>query len=275
MSIQIAFSTNAFRSYIIERSLQLISQIGYTGVEIMCDTPHAFPPLSKEKLSSIKKTLRNENLRISNLNGFMMCAVKDFHHPSWIEKDEGFRQKRVIHTINCLKLAKQLGAKTVSTEPGGPLDGLTEKKGLELFRYGMEQVIPVAEKLKIKLLIEPEPGLLLENSSQFLRFISQFDTKYVGLNFDIGHFYCVKEEPTELLKTLKDYTAHIHLEDIPKNRMHTHLIPGHGAIDFEAIFNVLHNIDYKGFVTVELYPYQDKPEDAAKSALSFLKSFLC
>ncbi len=271
--MKFAFSTNAYRKYTIEQSILSINSAGYQAVELMCDIPHAFPPVSKKIVTLIKDTLRKKKMKISNLNGFMMSAIGDFHHPSWIEKNHLERQKRIDHTINCLKLAKDLGARTVSTEPGGPLNGISEKKGLELFKAGIDQVLPVAEKTRVKLLIEPEPELLLENSRQFLEFISQFDTKYLGLNFDIGHFYCVNEDPAELIISLKDYISHIHLEDISKTRVHKHLIPGTGSINFQSIFDALDIIDYKGFVTVELYPYQDDPEQAAKKTMKFLKSF--
>ncbi|MBI4131260.1 MAG: sugar phosphate isomerase/epimerase [Nitrosarchaeum sp.] len=270
--MKFSFSTNAYRNYSIEDSIHSISSVGYTAIELMCDIPHAFPPLSAEKIDSIKKTLHENQMEISNLNGFMMCAVNDFHHPSWIEKNPNERNARIQHTKYCLELAKELGVKTVSTEPGGPLLGLSEKEGLELFYDGLNEVIDVAEKNRVKLLIEPEPGLLIENSSQFLNFISRFNTKYLGLNFDVGHFFCVGERPDKLIKTLADFIDHIHLEDIAESREHKHLIPGHGAVDLKNVFNAINDIDYRNYVTLELYPYLDNPENAAKEAMQFIHS---
>lgn len=270
--MKLSFSTNAYRNYSIEDSIRSISSVGYTAIELMCDTPHAFPPLSAEKINSIKKTLQENQMKISNLNGFMMCAVNDFHHPSWIEKNQKERNIRIQHTKYCIELASKLGVKTVSTEPGGPLLGLSEKEGLELFYDGLNEVIPVAEKNNVKLLIEPEPGLLIENSSQFLNFMSRFNTKYLGLNFDVGHFFCVGEKPDELIKTLADFISHIHLEDIAESREHKHLIPGHGAIDLKKVFDAISDIDYKNYITIELYPYLDNPENAAKEAMQFIHS---
>ena len=116
--MKLSFSTNAYRNYSVEDSIRSISSVGYTAIELMCDTPHAFPPLSTEKIDSIKKTLQENQMEISNLNGFMMCAVNDFHHPSWIEKNLKERNTRIQHTKYCLELAKERGVKTVSTEPG-------------------------------------------------------------------------------------------------------------------------------------------------------------
>ena len=272
--MKLAFSTNAYRKYTIEESIKSISKAGYSVLELMCDEPHAFPPLSMEKIKSIQKTLKDENMEISNLNGFMLCAIQDFHHPSWIEKDKEQRQMRIEHTKNCIKLAKQLGVSTVSTEPGGPKTGLSTKQELELFEKGIKQVLEVAEDNKVKLLIEPEPDLLIENSSQFLNFFSRFDTKFLGLNFDIGHFFCVGENPSMLIKDLREYIDHIHLEDISVSRIHQHLIPGKGVIDFKSIFDSIKEINYDGYVTIELYPYQANPDLAAKNALEFLKPLL-
>ena len=272
--MKLAFSTNAYRNYSLEDSITSIKCAGYNAVEIMCDTPHAFPPISDEKIISIKESLKKNSISISNLNGFMMKAIQDYHHPSWIEESTSYRQKRIEHTKNCLKLAHLLGAKTVSTEPGGPKTNQTTEKELELFRQGLLEILPLAEELQIHLLIEPEPKLLIENSNQFLNFIEQFDSKYIGLNFDIGHFFCVNEDPAKLIHDMQEYIHHIHLEDINSSRIHHHLIPGHGSIDFKKIFHALNSINYNGFVTVELYPYQNNPQQAAVESFEFINSIL-
>jgi len=272
--MKFAFSSNAYRNYSIEECIDSIHLAGYDAIEIMCDIPHAFPPISDEKINSITNYLKKNSMSISNLNGFMMTAIKDFHHPSWIEESQNYRQKRIEHTKNCLKLAHCLGAETVSTEPGGPKTSQTPEKELELFQQGLLEVIPLAEELQICLLVEPEPDLLIENSNQFLNFIKKFDSKYLGLNFDIGHFFCVNEDPAKLIHKLQDYIRHIHLEDIDSSRKHYHLIPGHGSIDFKEIFSSLNSINYDEFITIELYPYQDNPQKAAIESITFLKSIL-
>jgi sugar phosphate isomerase/epimerase len=272
--MKLAFSSNAYRNYSIEECIDLIHVANYDGIELMCDTPHAFPPLSDEKIKCIKDSLKKNSMLISNLNGFMMTAIEDFHHPSWIEESKNYREKRIEHTKNCLKLASQLGANSVSTEPGGPKTSQTTEKELELFEHGLLEVLPLAEELKIHLLIEPEPELLIENSYQFKNFINKFDSEYLGLNFDIGHFFCANEDPANLIHELEDYIYHVHLEDIDFHRTHYHLIPGRGIINFKEVFDSLNYINYSGFVTVELYPYQNNPQEAAIESMTFLNSIL-
>ncbi len=275
--MKFAFSTNAFRRFSFAQAAQAVSKAGYQGVEIMCDTPHAFPgELTDHGLESIKKALLENGLEISNLNAFMMCAVKDFHHPSWIEEDEGFRQLRIQYTLDCIDLAHDLGAATISTEPGGPLEGMTMSKAKALYRFaqGLEQVLSRAEEKGVMVLIEPEPDLLIQTSDEFLGFMKDVSHPSLGLNFDIGHFYCVGEDPARVVEKLCSHTRHYHLEDIPETKEHRHILPGTGGIDIAGVLEAVRQTGYKEYVTVELYPYLEDPGDAAIRALDYIQGVL-
>jgi sugar phosphate isomerase/epimerase len=273
--IKLAFSTNAFKRYSLEDSIREIANVRYSGVEILCDVPHAYPPVFRDnQIGSLKKTLASLNMQISNLNAFTLYAIRDVYHPSWIDDS---RERRIEHTIDCIRLAKKIGAKHLSTEPGGPLPPQSaDVSQLEkMFLNGLTRVAKIAEEEDIKVLIEPEPGLLIQNSRQFKKFMTKIiNSKYIRLNFDIGHFYCVNEDPAKLVYELSDYIEHFHLADIANTRIHNHLIPGKGTIDFRPVFDAIDDIGYRGFVTVELYPYQDNPVQAAKEAYSYLCSIM-
>lgn len=271
--MKFAFSTNAFTNYSLTQSIEEISKIGYQGVEIMCDVPHAYPPdLNDEKIKEINKLLIRNKMQISNLNAFTLFGLGDTYHPSWIENAKNARDLRIKHTLDCINLAEKLGAKNISIEPGGPLEMPADReKYLKLFADGIRQVLPHAEKKRIKILVEPEPELLLESSAEYLHFMKEFDSEFLKLNFDIGHFYCVNEDPSALIQSLQEYIEHFHMADI-KNRKHFHLIPGHGSIDFRTVFATIDEIGYDGYVTVELYPYKTNPIEAASESMKYLKS---
>jgi sugar phosphate isomerase/epimerase len=269
--MKFAFSSNAYTNFSLLDSIIEIAKVGYKGIEIMCDYPHIFPlPLDYNIVTEIKNMVINNNIQISNLNAFTLFGIGDTYHPSWIEDDLEYRNLRIEHTINCIKLANCLGAKNISIEPGGPPDNLdSRERYLKVFIDGIKQVLPIAEEEKVKILVEPEPGLLLENSNEFLQFIKNFDSEYIGLNFDIGHFVCVDEDPSELVFKLANYIHHFHLADI-KNKIHYHLIPGSGSINFKKIIKSINEIGFDGFITVELYPYKDNPTEAALESLRYL-----
>jgi sugar phosphate isomerase/epimerase len=271
--MRFAFSTNAFTNYSLSQSIEKISRVGYEGVEIMCDIPHAYPPnLNEATINEINQSLINNKVQISNLNAFTLFGLGDTYHPSWIENEKKDRDLRIKHTIDCINLAQKLGAKNISIEPGGPVEfPANREKYLELFASGIREILPHAEEKRIKILIEPEPDLLLETSFEFLNFMKDFKSDYLKLNFDIGHFYCVSEDPSALIPRLAEYIEHFHMADI-KDRKHYHLIPGLGSIDFASVFESIDKINYNGFVTVELYPYKKNPIEAAETSMNFLNS---
>ena len=276
--MKLAFSTNAFKKYSLEEAIKVIAGLGYDGVEILADVPHAYPPLEESQIKSIKDTISNCKTEISNINSFTLYAITDVYHPSWIENDEALRELRIQHTIRCIELAKKIGAKSISTEPGGPVPVGRNNSDWdylkELFVKGLNRVAAIAEKMEVEVLVEPEPNLLLENSTQFLDVIKDIKSQQVKLNFDIGHFYCVDEDPAEIINKLSDCIGHFHLADIAIDRVHNHLIPGLGSIDFKSVFEAINEIGYKEFVTIELYPYQDNPVYAAESAFKYVKGIL-
>src|SRR5919202_6667068 len=84
--------------------------------------PHAYPLVFGDRqVDSLKSTLMSCDIQISNLNAFTLYAIGDVYHPSWIEDEQDAREQRIAHTIDCIRLAKRIGAKHLSTEPGGPL----------------------------------------------------------------------------------------------------------------------------------------------------------
>jgi len=269
--MQLAFSTNAYLNFSFAETVSRLATIGYRGVEIMADVPHAWPAyLLPEQKQAIRENLAKNNLAISNINSFMMHAVNDhrqkYWHPSWIEPDVNYRQVRIDHTKRALTLAKEIGATCITTEPGGPLEGRSWAECLKLFIEMLKPVVEHAEKEKVMLLIEPEPDLLIETADQYLEFASKIQSPYLGLNFDIGHSYCVKDDPAATVKRLGKLIRHVHLEDIAATRIHHHLIPGEGVIDFGATLSALKEIGYDGWVTIELYTCHENPDHAATVA---------
>lgn len=269
--MKFGYSTNAFVKHSLSEAIVTISDLGFGGVEIMADRPHLYPPdWDDASRSSLIELIAAKGLRVTNLNSFTLFAVGDTYLPSWIEPSAERRNVRVQHTLDCLKLANQLGCKNISVPPGGPLAGMERKEALRLFHRGLDSVIPLAENLGVKVLVEPEPDLLLENTPEFKEFIRDVRSSAIGINFDIGHFFCAGEDPSAAFEGLFDHVGHCHLEDIASDRRHYHLIPGKGAIDFGRVLRTIRNTGYDGDISLELYTYADNPQEAGAESLQFL-----
>lgn len=270
--MKFGYSTNAFVKFSLVEALEKIAGLGFRGVEVMCDRPHLYPPdFEKEDLAQIKGVIDDNGLKVTNLNSFTLFAIGDTHLPSWIETQEERREIRIRHTLACLKVAHYLGCENISVPPGGPVGDTSRKVAMSRFLRGLEKVLPLAEELKVKILVEPEPDLLVENSREFKAFKKDMKSAFVGLNFDIGHFFCAGENPSIAFQELFEWVGHVHLEDIAPTRVHEHLIAGHGAIQFLEIFQTMVRLGYSGDVSLELYPYVDRPEEAGRESLEYLR----
>ena len=274
--MKLAFSSNAYMHFSIEDTIRKVAELGYTGIEILADVPHAWPAnLLEERKQSIREHLEKYNLAIANINAFMMNAIGDprqpYWHPGWTDPDPHYRAIRREHTKRALQLAQDIGAPNITTEPGGLLaEGQTWKMGAQIFYDEIMLCVELAEQLQVLLLIEPEPELMIEKFDQYIEFTARIDSPWIGLNFDIGHAYCVSEDPQDWVEKMASHTRHYHFEDIAASRVHKHLIPGHGAIDFEATLGAIQKTGYDGWITVELYPYIDDPDEAAREAREYM-----
>ena len=272
--MKLAYSGNAYMRHSLDEAIRRIAALGYRGIELMADEPHLWPPTTtKQRRGEIRQQLADAGLAVSNVNAFMMNAVQDFWHPSWIESDPAYRRRRIDHTVAALRMARELGAPSITTEPGGPVaPGMARDWAMDVFVAGLGEALPVAEEIGVQLLVEPEPGLLIENADQYLELAGRLESPALGLNFDVGHFYCVGADLPETVRRLHHLTRHYHIEDIAATRVHEHLIPGRGAIDFEAVFESIRETGYDGWITVELYPYLDDPDAAGAETKRYLES---
>jgi len=273
--LKLAFSSNAFKKHSLEEAIRLISSIGYAGIEIMADVPHAYPPqLSASQRVAMRQLLSSLDLAVSNINAFTLFAAGDTYHPTFFEPDLAKRELRIIHSILAIELAGELGSNTVSLQPGGPLIGtsFTREQAAELFAQGLHRLLPAARSANVTLAIEPEPGLFIESASEYRQFKDQYfpDEPRVKMNCDVGHLFCVGDDPAEVLRIMSDDIAHVHLEDIGKNHVHQHLPLGDGAMDLAGIFAALDEIHYSGWVTVELYPYETSAARVAQAAWDYI-----
>ncbi|MEM1011599.1 MAG: sugar phosphate isomerase/epimerase [Planctomycetota bacterium] len=286
---RLAFSTNAFKKTSWEQAISDIAGCGYAGCEIMADQPHFTPfDMSTNEVISLGDALSDAGLRASNVNAFTgFFNAEPFPHgrptgdtysPTWIDDDPDGLTTRVDHTLASIRLAAAIGADTVSLQPGGPMIGRDASRDeLEArFADGIRRCLRTAKANDVTLAIEPEPGLLLETTPEYVAWKACYfdDEPSISMNFDVGHAFCVGEDPAATARDLVGQYTHVHLEDIAASRVHQHLVPGKGAIDFVALFAALSDVGYGGWVTVELYPFMDGPAGVAKDAIHFLEEQL-
>jgi len=273
--MKIGFSSNAYTRKSLTYAIQSISDIGYEGIEIVLDIPHAFLPISEATFQNIQKSLEKCKIKVTNLNANTVAGwyetktdVEKFE-PSLSNENEKLRRWRISYTKKAIDLASKLNASSISIT-SGLLNNL-QKNTLKNFQNSLKELANYAEKRNIKLAIEYEPGLLIGKADDVFPLTKEFSN--VGLNFDVCHAAVLGEQMSTVIEKFGKKIFHTHISDC-KNQKHFHLIPGKGTIDFEAMYSSLLKTGYSGFLTAELYTYSSEPEKAAKETLIHLKSLV-
>ena len=242
--MQLAFSSNAYLNYPLEETVVRIAAIGYRGMELLADVPHAWPAgLLPQRRREIRECLDRHGMTISNINGFMMNAVADPRQPYW--HPSGLNPIRTIapfaaNTPTGTATSKDLGSPSIQTEPGGPLEpGQSWQAAANIFYDEIMPCVELAEKLEVLLLIEPEPGLLIEQ----LRAIPGVHEphSFAVDRTELRHRPCLLRWRGPAGLDRPDVVAHEALSPgrHPRVAEHVHTIPGRGAIDFPAVLRRL------------------------------------
>lgn len=278
--MKLAFSTNAYTRFGVIEALRGIKSAGFSGVEILADVPHAYPPaITPELTSQIASELELLDLAVSNINcncsfGYWKDApAEPYFEPSLISPNPRHRADRSAMILRTLQFAKELGAANISITSGRMLGGMPPAPAARQFAESIRPILDRADQLAIDVGIECEPGLFLEYVAELREWIDRLAHPRLGANLDIGHSQVIGESIPEAVELLRGRIWNLHVEDIP-GRKHYHLIPGEGSLDWKALGAALQRIHYDRFLTVELYTHTANPQEAAEKSFEFLsKSF--
>ena len=268
------FSSNAFTKFNLCDTMEYLSKIGYEGIEIVLDSPHAFLPLRNDEIKKIQNSLNRNNLSVTNLNSNTVSgfsSIENPFEPSLSNENEKLRNWRISYTKQGIDLASLIDAPSLCITTG-LYNKQIQSIELENFKKSLMILSEYAEQKNISLAIEYEPGLLIANSNDVWKIISN-DFKNIGLNLDTCHAAVIGENIPEIINKFGKKIFHTHISDC-KNNIHFHLLPGLGEINFHEVFNSLKKINYDGFLTAELYPYFENPNDAASNAFIYLKNLI-
>ena len=122
------------------------------------------------------------------------------------------------------------------------------------FRQSLRRAFGVTQELGIRLLTEPVnsvdlPGIFLDDCGHVLQLIAAMPEIELGLQYDFYHAQMMGANIAEQLPAVIDHVGHIQFSDLPGRTE-----PGLGIIDFDALFALVDELAYPGYVGAEYFP---------------------
>jgi len=143
------------------------------------------------------------------------------------------------------------------------LDRVRDPRGGENFRRSIEELLQRAEALSLDLAVETVPDKpgneRFPDSREVADFVRSFDSPFVSVCLDLNHSN-LGEDLAQAAASCAGLISNIHVSD-NHGEEEEHLIPGEGAIDFDAALRAVSDAGYAGPVNLEVhvprYPTRD------------------
>ena len=271
MSLRFGYVSNGLSDHRLEDALELLAENGYKGIALTLDHIHfdPFAPRLRARAARVRAELEERGMScVVETGARFVLDPRRKHFPTLVSDG---RQKRVDLLCTAVDVAAELGAPVVSMWSGSIAPDESPERAWDLLVEGCERVLTHADEAGITLAFEPEPGMLVEQLSDYEELQRRLgNPPALGLTLDIGHIVCLEPmSVTECVRRGAPTLAHVHIEDMRRG-VHEHLMFGEGELDLDESLRVLSEIDYTGMVAVELSRHSHAAHEtvpAAKSAL--------
>lgn len=153
-----------------------------------------------------------------------------------------------------LEYADALGNELLHCMAGIKPEGLSFNLALDCYMENLDYAAQAAAQQNRIICIEPintydMPNYFLNYSEHAIEMISELAQPNLGLLYDIYHAQRMEGHLSQTIERLLPYIAHIQIANTP-GRHEPHL----GEINYNFIFHLLGQLEYKGWVGCEYHP---------------------
>jgi hexulose-6-phosphate isomerase len=231
---------------------KMLKDAGFEGVQ-----PHALMD-------------QEEVLRARDASGLVIPSVavgsetRTIGHP-----DPAIRGKAVKALKLALQDARRYGATMILAFAGGVDEKVGYAENWEHSQAGLREALPLAEELRIRISIENVWNNFLLSPLEMARYIDDFKSPWVGVNFDIGNIMYVGW-PEQWIHTLGKRIDLLHFKEFSRKKyeeegLHKGLQVEYleGDNNWPAIMRALDELGWAGWGVIET-PYRPPGVGAAE-----------
>ena len=261
---RLAICNETFRDWPFERACAAAAECGYAGVEI---APFTLAKRVTEISSARRRELRRqaEAAKLEVVGLHRLLAGTDGLHIA--TPDAAVRLATAEYLSALAEFCADLGGKILvfgSPKQRNLPPGVDFQQGLRLAADTLGRALPTLEKTGVTIALEPlapKTTTFLTTAAQAMELARLVGSPRCRLHLDCLAMSSETTPIPELLRTHRASLAHFHAND-PNGKG-----PGFGALDFGPILAALREIDYRGWVSVEVFDFSPGGERLARERM--------
>jgi sugar phosphate isomerase/epimerase len=266
--MRFAICNETFQDWPFEKAFAFARDLGYTGIEIAPFTiaTNAYD-ISPARREEVKRQAGEADLEVVGLH-WLLAKTNGYYLTT---PDAAVRTKTADYLGELTRLCRDLGGGLMVL--GSPLQrnllpGVSHDQALDLAADVLRRVVPTLEDCDVTIAVEPlgpQEGDFLNTAKLGVQLIEMVASPQVRLHLDVKAMSTESVPVPQLIRKHAAYLAHFHAND-PNKRG-----PGMGEVDFHPILEALGEIDYRGWVSVEVFDYEPGPERLARESIEYLQ----
>jgi len=269
--MKFAICNETFQDWPFDRAFAFAREIGYTGLEIAPFTIDTdVRNITAAKRAEVKQLAEQNDLQVIGLH-WLLAKTTGYYLTT---PDKAVRDATRDYLKELARCCRDLGGTLMVL--GSPLQrillpNVTIDEAMKYAADVIQGAMPVFEEVGVTLALEPlspEWGRFLNTAAEGVQLMEMVGSPNCRLHLDC---IAMSTEPTpipELLRLYQREMHHLHVND-PNKRG-----PGMGELDFHPIFAALGEIDYQGWVSVEVFDYEPGSERLARESIEYMQQVL-
>jgi sugar phosphate isomerase/epimerase len=258
-----------FQGWKLEDTFAHAARLGYAGVEI---APFTIAPsvtdISAGERQRIRAAAARNRIEIAGIHWVLVKPEGLYINHS----DASIRDRTATYFCALVDFCADLGGKVMvvgSPKQRNVLPGVTAEQAadwaLGIFRDSVKR----AEERAVTICFEPLAPAetnFINTAVEAIQFVQRLSSPSFKIILDVKAM-CSESKPIpEIIRDSWPHFAHFHAND--KNLKG----PGFGEVDFKPIAAALKDVGYSGYVSVEVFKFEEGPEAIASRSLDYLKT---
>lgn len=264
-----AICNETFEGWDHGRVCETVAALGYGGLEI---APFTLAPLitdvSARERSELRRQAETAGLRIIGLH-WLLAKTHGFHLTS---PEAAVRKRTGDYLAELARAAADLGGDILVL--GSPMqrnlpEGTSRDAGDALAADTLSHCLKTLDDTRVYLCVEPLTTAetnYLTTAAEGVRLIERLAHPFVKLHLDVKAMSSEGTPVPDIIRANRQYFHHFHAND-PNKRG-----PGFGEVKFEPIFQALRDVNYGGWVSVEVFDYTPDPVTIARESLRYMRA---